>query len=187
MLGTYDFCGHYAWTFNWLRKRSGEEGLSDYWDKAISRDSQGHARKAFQRGFAGMLDYWGHTLAEEGAGYVSGVHEREGGPVMRLDMYACPSKGFLLRNGLDYGTDYCDHCIGWIGPALDEAGFVVDHAHDHLAHCWWEIRAKSDRTPPAGVGELSDADVRLLPSWSAGTVDAYDRAVSASDKRGSGD
>lgn len=182
MLGVYDFCGHYAWTFSWLRKRSGDDGLADYWTEAISKDSQSHAREAFQRGFEGMQDYWGHTLAEEGAGYVSAVHERESGSVMRIDMYACPSRGFLLRNGLDYGTDYCDHCIGWIGPALDEAGFAVDHQHDHQAHCWWEIRAKDDRSATSQPGEVSDDDVRLLPQWSSATVDTYARAVSGFDK-----
>lgn len=173
MLGVYDFCGHYAWTFAWIQRRGGDDGLVEYWDRAISRDSQSHARRSFTRGFEGMQEYWGRTLAEEGAGYSSSMHGPPVGPVMRIDMYACPSRGFLLRNGLDYGVDYCDHCIGWIGPALDDAGFVVDHAHDHQAHCWWEVRAQEDSRPPSEPGELATNDVRLLPTWSPETVDTY--------------
>ena len=30
MLGTYDFCGHYAWTFAWLKERLGDKDLEEY-------------------------------------------------------------------------------------------------------------------------------------------------------------
>ena len=182
MLGVYDFNGHYDWTFAWLDARGGDEALRDYWVNAISRDSQAHARKEFARGFPGMSDYWGHTLAEEGAGYTSGQTESwSGKPVFRLDMQECPSKGFLLRNGLDAGTDYCDHCIGWVGPAMADAGFVVDHEHDHAAHCWWEIRPIDDQAPPSAAGELGPEDVRLRYDWAAGRVDRFGRTMDPRD------
>lgn len=185
MLGVYDFNGHYDWTFAWLLRRGGEPALRDYWDRAISHDSQRHARELFARGFEGMTEYWGHTLAEEGAGYTSAVveHPLTGRRLLRIDMHDCPSKGFLLRNGLDYTPDYCDHCIGWIGPALADAGFVTDHEHDHRAHCWWEIRASDDPTPPTTPGELAGStDVRTRPDWAAGGVDRYRRASGPDDK-----
>ncbi|MDR0415896.1 MAG: hypothetical protein LBH76_00995 [Propionibacteriaceae bacterium] len=179
MLGVYDFNGHYDWTFAWLEARGGEALLNDYWTTAISRDSQAHARELFRDGFDGMTAYWGHTLAEEGAGYTSGVlrHPGTGRELLRIDMRACPSQGFLLRNGVKHSRDYCRHCVGWIGPSLRDAGYEVDHEHDHAAHCWWEIRAADDPTPASSAGELTPDDVRLMPSWEASAVDAYRRSA----------
>src|SRR5690606_15033257 len=63
MIGCYDFCGHYEWTFDWLERQGGRELVRDYWRDAIARDSQ---RPAFDliraEGFLGMRKYWGHTL-----------------------------------------------------------------------------------------------------------------------------
>lgn len=186
MLGVYDFNGHYDWTFAWLLARGGERALRDYWVSAIAHDSQSHARDLFARGFEGMIAYWGHTLAEEGAGYTAAVHAdpATGRRLLRIDMHDCPSKGFLLRNGLAFSPDYCDHCIGWIGPALAESGHTVDHEHDHRAHCWWEIRRSDDPTPASGPGEqVGGQDVRLRDDWARDTVDRFERAPGPEDKR----
>ena len=97
MIGVYDFCGHYDWTFEWLRQQGGEALLRQYWDEAIHQDSQRHAAELIQEhGFAGMATYWGHTLEHEGAGY----HTTAAKDAFRIDMHDCPSKGFLIRNGL---------------------------------------------------------------------------------------
>ncbi len=70
MLGCYDFCGHYEWTFEWLRCQGGEPLVVRYWDEAIGGDSQKHAADLIQsEGFAGMKKYWDHTLVEEAAGF----------------------------------------------------------------------------------------------------------------------
>ena len=173
MIGVYDFCGHYDWTFEWLRARAGEKLVRQYWDKAIHRDSQRHASELIRkRGFAGMAEYWGHTLKDEGAGYTTAAAEG----VFRIDMHECPSKGFLMRNGLAAYHDYCEHCMGWIGPMLEGAGFTTDHEHDHRWQCWWEIRRASDNTRPSESGKLAGADdVRLRPEWkrAEGKVDVY--------------
>ncbi|WP_076464275.1 hypothetical protein [Actinomyces mediterranea] len=178
MLGTYDFCGHYAWTFTWLRTNLGEDELMRYWREAVSKDAQRHARRAFMEGFSGMEKYWGRSLAEEGAGYTSDRFIVEGEEVMRIDMYACPSQGFLLRNGLDYSADYCSHCAAWIEPALEDAGYSADHEHDHLGHCWWEIRAESSKAKASAPGAVSGHDdVRLLGSWSEENVHRVERRL----------
>jgi hypothetical protein len=165
MLGCYDFCGHYDWTFEWLEREGGVALLHRYWDEAIHSDSQRHAVEAIQkRGFEGMADYWGHTLAEESpdAGYTMTFRPE----VARLEMHDCPSRGFLIRNGISFSKDYCDHCMGWIQPTLEGAGFAVDHTHNHCGQCWWEIRRKEDSTPPSKPGEVSgEKDIRLNPLW----------------------
>ena len=181
MLGCYDFCGHYEWTFEWLRQQGGEPLVRAYWDEAIHRDSQTHASELIlSKGIEGMKEYWGHALAQEGAGY----HTTATDKVFRIDMHECPSKGFLLRNELEQYRDYCDHCMGWIGPLLQRAGFVIDHEHNHCGRCWWEMRREEDATPPSGPGELSgEHDVRLRSDWQQPThLDTYERASDPDDK-----
>jgi hypothetical protein len=182
MLGCHDFCGHYEWTFEWLRQQGGEALVREYWDEAIHQDSQQHAAKLIHaKGIEGMKEYWGHTLADEGAEYHCAANDA----VFRIDMHACPSKGFLLRNGLQQYHDYCDHCMGWIGPLLKQGGWVVDHEHNHCGQCWWELRRAQDRTPPSEPGTLGGSqDVRKRPDWnpSQGTIDVYERANAPDDK-----
>lgn len=91
-----------------------------------------------------------------------------------------------MRNGLVQYHDYCDHCMGWIGPVMREAGFVVDHEHNHRGQCWWEMRRVEDKTPPSHPGELSgSSDVRLRPGWHEGNSfhDIYERATDPDEKR----
>ena len=181
MLGCYDFCGHYEWTFEWLRQRGGEPLVRDYWNEAIARDSQIHAAALIAaKGIEGMREYWGHTLEHEAAGYHCTATDK----VFRIDMHECPSKGFLIRNGLEQYHDYCDHCMGWIGPMLRDAGYLVDHQHNHCGKCWWEIRAAVDETPPSAPGDLAGGnDVRLDPGWEQpGHTDTYRRATGPDEK-----
>ncbi|WP_395749586.1 hypothetical protein [Prosthecobacter sp.] len=181
MIGCYDFCGHYEWTFEWLRQLGGHELVKAYWDEAINQDAQIHASTLITaKGFEGMKEYWGPTLADEGAVY----HRTVTDTAFRIDMHECPSKGFLLRNGLDQYADYCDHCMGWIGPMMKQAGFVIDHQHNHCGQCWWEMRREEDATPPSAPGELSGAeDVRLRPGWVRDApMDTYQRATEPDDK-----
>lgn len=184
MIGCYDFCGHYEWTFGWLDRVGGHELVRTYWNEAINHDSQRHARDLIiSKGFDGMAEYWGHTLTEESPELGFAMIRRD--DVFRIDMHDCPSKGFLLKNGLENYHDYCDHCIGWIGPLMKDAGFVIDHEHNHRGQCWWEYRAKdSDAVPPMPGTVAGDKDVRLRPDWTAGKahLDRYERTTDPDDK-----
>lgn len=181
MIGVYDFCGHYDWTFAWLDAQGGPAFLKTYWDEAIRGDSQAHAAALIQeKGFAGMQEYWGHTLTEEAAACSTALTES----CFRIDMCSCPSMGFLLANELHKYRDYCDHCMGWIGPMMKQAGFRANHQHNHHGQCWWEFRKASD----PGSGDLCDCyaehDVRRTPEWNApqAQVDTFLNANSVDDK-----
>ncbi|MEX0611691.1 MAG: hypothetical protein WD229_06195, partial [Pirellulales bacterium] len=66
--------------------------------------------------------------------------------------------------------DYCDHCMGWIGPALHQLGAeVAAHEHNHCGQCWWEIRAIEESQPPVEVS----ADIRKDPRWGQGYLHRY--------------
>jgi hypothetical protein len=184
MIGCYDFCGHYEWTFDWLERAGGPGLVREYWSEAISRDSQRHARELIEReGFAGMAKYWGHTLAEESP--ERGFTVTRQTDVFRIDIHDCPSKGFLLRNGLEQYRDYCDHCIGWVGPMMRESGFVIDHEHNHCGQCWWEMRKRDAPASPTSPDEmLTKSDVRRQPNWSREGIarDRFRRANSPDEK-----
>jgi hypothetical protein len=156
-----------------------------YWDEAINQDSQRHAREWIEReGFAGMAKYWGHTLLEESPDLGFSITEKPG--VFRIDMHQCPSKGFLQRNGLQQYRDYCDHCMGWTGPMMRAAGFVIDHEHNHGGQCWWEMRPAGTPGGHAAPGSVAGAkDVRWLPHWApAGTkLDRYEKATDPDGKQ----
>ena len=183
MIGVYDFNGHYEWTFAWLQRQGGVKLLREYWDEAIHRDAQHHAADLIRRkGIKGMQEYWGHSLKQEGGSH----HATATATVFRLDLHDCPSRGFLIRNRLRQHDDYCDHCLGWIGPMLRQAGFVIDHQHNHAGQCWWEMRHTSDTSPPSPPGQLSGHhDVRLRPDWKRENhdLDSYSRANGPDQKK----
>jgi len=168
VIGCSEFCGCYDWTFEWLRRNFGQEAVERYWRQAISADSQRHAAELIvSQGVAGMMKYWGHTLAEEKAGYVTWADEQR--QVMRIEMHACPSLGYNLQHGYRYYHDYCDHCMGWLLPIMERAGFVIHHDHNHRGQCWWEMRRREDPQGPSQPGELTGRhDVRLLPDYQRG-------------------
>lgn len=171
MIGVQDFCGHYDWTFEYIRTTFGEAALRAYWAEAIAFDSQAHAFDLIRdQGFAGMEAYWGHTLDMEDAGYAIARTD----DAFRIDMHACPSKGFLIEHGLEAHADYCAHCMGWIRPVAERAGFSVDHEHNHCGQCWWEFR-KQGTTPDraALMRRVGESNVENHPRWGEGTHHRY--------------
>jgi len=169
MLGCHDFCGYYEWTFHYLRRRFGEAALNDYLSNAIATDSQLHYLDAARKeGLRGLYKSWAQTGADESCDWTVTLDESSN--LLRLDMRECPSKGFLLDNDLNADEDYCDHCIGWIGPALHQIGAeVVTHEHNHCGQCWWEMRLVGKDNPPADVA----VDIRRDARWQSGYLDRF--------------
>ncbi len=170
MLGCHDFCGYYEWTFHYLRRNFGDAALEKYWAQAIAADAQQHyIRAGSADGLRGLYESWFKTGVDEQCEWTVTLQEDKN--LLRLDMRECPSKGFLLSNDLNADQDYCDHCIGWIGPALNQVGAeVVAHEHNHCGQCWWEMRMQNKDRPPVDV----EADIRIDQRWRNGYLDRFE-------------
>lgn len=169
MLGCQDFCGYYDWTFHYIRRRFGQDAVAKLWAEAIAEDSQSHYIKAGgERGLRGLYDTWVKTGEEEQCDWTFTLDEQKN--VLRMDMRVCPSKGFLLDNDRNADEDYCDHCMGWIGPALESIGAeVVSHEHNHCGQCWWEMGMKDTPHQPLDL----DIDIRKDHRWGSGYVESW--------------
>ena len=169
MLGCQDFCGYYEWTFHYLRRNFGRSGLEKYWAQAVAADAQQHyIRAGKDNGLRGLYESWFKTGVDEKCDWTVTLDEDHN--LLRLDMRECPSKGYLLKNNLNADEDYCDHCIGWIGPALNAIGAeVAAHEHNHCGQCWWEMRMKDKDYTPLEVID----DIRNDPRWQRGYLDRF--------------
>ncbi|QDS99296.1 hypothetical protein [Adhaeretor mobilis] len=169
MLGCQDFCGYYDWTFRYLRRKFGEQALKKYWAEAIASDSQAHyLASGEQAGLRGLYSSWSKSGEDEHCDWSVTLDEEKN--VLRLDMHECPSKGFLLQNDLNSDEDYCDHCIGWIGPALTQIGVEVSgHEHNHCGQCWWEMRMVDTDSQPIAI----EKDIRSDSRWKHGYLHSY--------------
>lgn len=76
-----------------------------------------------------------------------------------------PSKGLLIQIGQQEYHDYCQHCMGWIKPIMERAGFVIDHEHNHHGQCWWEMRPAGQEAQESEPPIHDAGDVRLRRGW----------------------
>lgn len=171
MLGCHDFCGYYEWTFGHVRRCWGHAAVQSLWADAIGGESQRHYTEAARRaGLRGLYDTWSKTGQDEACDWTFTLHEERN--VLRCDMRACPSKGFLIQNDLNADEDYCDHCMGWVIPLLDKIGAeVLEHEHNHCGQCWMTLAMKDRPAQPVPA----ETDIRRDPRWNHGYLDRWER------------
>jgi hypothetical protein len=170
MLGCQDFCGYYDWTFHYVRRRWGKAALERLWREAIGGDSQRHyGGPAAKSGLRALYGVWVKTGQDEHCDWTFTLDEEKN--VLRWDMRDCPSKGFLIANGLHADEDYCDHCTGWVIPMLEDAGAeLVEHEHNHCGQCWAVMRMKDRPALPLAV----KADIHNDPRWNRGYIHRWE-------------
>lgn len=169
MLGCQDFCGYYEWTFHYLRRRFSQAAAQRLWSEAIALDSQRHYIAAGgERGLRGLYETWSLTGEDEKCDWTVDLNEENN--VLHVNMHNCPSKGFLIKNNRNADEDYCDHCMGWIAPALAVIDAeVTSHEHNHCGQCWWEFRKKDQPQPDV----RNEKDIRSFESWQNGYLDTF--------------
>ncbi len=136
MIPSDHFVRFYNEVFKALGER-GEEHLKDYWrelGRLQSRELTQHFRNG---GLKACYDYWDRIRREENC---------EAELVLTNDyfefrMNACPSLGKVLDNDAEPCELYCDHCMGWIEPAVEAAGlFAVLDVHSRSEpHCCFRV------------------------------------------------
>lgn len=173
MLGCHDFCGHYEWTFHYVRRTFGQEALRALWAEAIGGESQRHyAEAALRAGLRGLYETWTKTGEDESCDWTFTLDEARN--CLRWDMRRCPSKGFLIANDLNADEDYCDHCMGWTVPLLSAVGVEVwQHEHNHMGQCWGAMGLKNGPCDPPPV----PCDIRDDAQWKTGYVERWLRDV----------
>jgi hypothetical protein len=173
MLGCHEFCGYYEWTFSYARQNWGPDAFTLLMHHAIGLDSQKHYLDAARaNGIKGLHDTWFKTAGEEGGDWA--IQFDEARKVLRFDIHRCPSKGFLLSSDRMQDEDYCDHCMGWVAPAMHSVGFeVTKHEHNHCGQCVWQIEPRGQHTEP----QTYKGDIHQSPLWSGGYVEQWVRQV----------
>ena len=170
MLGCQDFCGHYEWTFHYVRRRWGQDAVRRFWAEAIGGESQQHyTQSAVRSGLPGLCETCVQTGVDEGCDWTLTCDEAKN--ILRCDMRECPSKGFLIKNDRNADEDYCDHCMGWEIPLLARSDIeIVAHEHNHCGQCWEAIRVKGLPSEPIEI----EADIRRDPRWNHGYVHRWE-------------
>jgi hypothetical protein len=170
MLGCQDFCGYYDWTFDFVHRRFGQAAIELLWREAIGADSQQHyANSAARSGLRGLYEAWVGTGEDEHCDWTFTLDEQKN--ALRWDMRECPSKGFLIEHDLNADADYCNHCMGWIIPVLENVGVeVVEHEHNHCGQCWAIMRRKDRPMQPLDV----ELDIRRDTRWNRGYLDRWE-------------
>ncbi len=168
MLGVNDFIGYYDWTFEFIRRNFGEDDLRKYWEQAIAKEAIKELYDTIAEDeVLAMVRHWAYSAIGEECD----AHICFSGDYFRYDMHSCPSLGFILNANRKFYHDYCSHCVGWIRPMMERAGWHFRHQHNHKGQCWFEYRRKGD-TEWSKPGELSgQKDVRLRSDWNEDECD----------------
>ena len=112
---------HYVKCYNELFKMLEEKGhrhLQNYW-KEISKLQTKVVKPYAKKGLKGLYDYWDKIRFEENCKLKLTLTK----DYLELKMKRCPSLSKALDNDAGVFKYYCDHCAGWVEPALKRYGF----------------------------------------------------------------
>jgi hypothetical protein len=134
------FVRYYNEVFKALESQ-GLDHLAKYWAD-IGELQKRELVDAFRKdGLQACYDYWARILKEENCvGQLSLTPD-----YFELRMDRCPSLSKVLDNDASACGHYCDHCMGWVRPVMDDAGLyaVLDMESRTEPHC--VLRVYTDR------------------------------------------
>ena len=144
MIPSDHFVRYYNEVFKALDEM-GREHLVAYWRELGRLQTKKLGERFRTGGLQACYDYWRVIEEEENCGAELTLTD----DYFEFRMLACPSLGKVMDNDAAASILYCDHCMGWIGPAMDYAGLhaVMDMHSRTEPHCRFRVytdKAKAD-------------------------------------------
>lgn len=121
----------------------GHDHLQGYWRSLGELQKRELAEPFRTGGLQACYDYWARILKEENCvGRLSLTQD-----YFEFRMERCPSLSKVLDNDATPSAFYCDHCMGWVGPVMDEAGLyaVLDMESRSEPHCIMRVFTDRDK------------------------------------------
>jgi len=138
MIPSDHFVRYYNEVFKALMER-GYDDLVAYW-RELGRLQSVELTETFRKGgLQACYDYWSRIRDEENCEADLALTD----DYFELRMRVCPSLSKVLDNDAEPCELYCDHCMGWVEPAVTAAGLypVNDIESRAEPHCVFRVYA----------------------------------------------
>lgn len=151
MIPSDHFVRFYNEVFKALDRR-GRQHVVAYWRELGRLQTAELADEFRQGGIKAAHDYWERILREENCqGDLTLTDD-----YFEFRMNCCPSLSKVLDNDAAPSEIYCDHCMGWIEPAMEASGLyaVMDMKSRTEPHCVFRVyqdKEKADRCAQQAV------------------------------------
>jgi len=144
MIPSDHFVRFYNEVFKALQARDHADLLA-YWHELGRLQSLELADRFRQGGLLACQEYWDAIFREENCVADTTLTD----DYLELRMHRCPSLSKVLDNDATPCDLYCDHCMAWVEPVMQEAGLhaVCDMESRTAPHCVTRIytdKAKAD-------------------------------------------
>lgn len=136
MIPSDHFVRYYNEVFKAIEAQ-GHEELQAYWRELGRLQAAELADQFREGGLQAAYDYWERIRHEENC--VGDMLLTD--DYFEFRMHECPSLSKVLDNDASPCHHYCDHCMGWIEPLMDEAGLYAAHdIHSRTEpHCRFRV------------------------------------------------
>ena len=142
MIPSDHFVRFYNEVFKALMQR-GYQHLIDYWRELGRLQTIELTEKFRTGGLQACYDYWSRIRDEENCDADVILTD----DYFEFRQHVCPSLAKVLDNDAAPCSLYCDHCMGWIEPAVTAAGlYVVNDMESRTEpHCVFRIFTDPDK------------------------------------------
>ncbi len=122
MIPSDHFVRYYNEVFKVLQEM-GEEHLVAYWQELGRLQITALAERFRAGGLQAVYDYWERIRQEENCLGTLTLTE----DYFEFQMHRCPSLSKAQDNDATACDRYCDHCMGWVQPLMEEVGLHAAH------------------------------------------------------------
>jgi len=137
---------HFVRFYNEVFKALMERGYDDlvaYWRELGRLQTIELTEKFRDGGLQACYDYWSRIRDEENCDADIRLTE----DYIEFRQNVCPSLAKVLDNDAEACELYCDHCMGWVEPAVTAAGLypVMDMESRREPHCVFRIYTDKEK------------------------------------------